>query len=395
VTVKKSTAPTEAPTDAGWRTDRQVLLRKPRSNGAGGLLLDAFISKPGVLIYKRADGSEIRELVPSETLHAAASLDSLRMTPVTVDHPRDGTVTAQNYQNLAVGMVGERVDISEDGLVRMVLNVASERGVKAIEGRLDNSERRQEVSAGYFVRVDETPGEHHEYGVYDRTQIERVYNHIALVHAGRAGSSVRVRADEAHRPLDDAPGQGDDDMELKEQLAAAQAEAAAFKARLDAMEADKSVALRADFDALLLRVDTLAEEFAAATAAPSDEEAEAAAEASAKARCDDREFRRRLDGLLPAAKLEAPAADKLATVDLVEAVFTGLGLTEIKLDGVDETACRKAAVVFHLDAKPAAHPYELSHTPRMGVKETVEDAAKRLDALFDVRKPHPDEDAQA
>ena len=160
-------------------------------------------------------------------------------------------------------------------------------------------------------------------------------------------------------------------MELKEQLAAAQAEAAAFKARLDAMEADKSVALRADFDALLLRVDTLAEEFAAATAAPSDEEAEAAAEASAKARCDDREFR------------------------LVEAVFTGLGLTEIKLDGVDETACRKAAVVFHLDAKPAAHPYELSHTPRMGVKETVEDAAKRLDALFDVRKPHPDEDAQA
>lgn len=180
-------------------------------------------------------------------------------------------------------------------------------------------------------------------------------------------------------------------MELKEQLAAAQAEAAAFKARLDAMEADKSVALRADFDALLLRVDALAEAFAA----PSDEEVEAAAEASAKVRCDDREFRRRLDGLLPAAKLEAPAADKLATTDLVEAVFKGLGLTEIKLDGVDEASCRKAAVVFHLDSKPAAHPYELSPAPRMGVKETVVDAAKRLDALFDVRKPHPDEDAQA
>ena len=382
--------PAEAPATASWRTDRHIILRKPRSNGAGGLILDAFISKPGVLVYSYADGKEVRELVTADVLHETLSLDSVRMAPVTVDHPSgEGTITAQNFDRLAVGMVGERVDIAEDGSIRMTLNVASERGVKAIEGRLDGTERRREVSAGYFVTLDETSGEHPKHGRYDRIQKERVYNHIALVHSGRAGSSVRVRADEAHRTLDeDAFGRGDA-MNLEQQLAAAQTELADLQKRFDSMEAEKIADFESDVENLRTRLDGLVETVTEASAEPTEEERAAAAEE----RRLDRGFRRRLDGLLSDAKLDVDEADGLDTDDLVEAVFKGLDLKEIKLDGVNEISCRRLAVNFRLDVKPSAHPYEPPSVPRKSPRTDANDA--RLTALLDVHVPHPDKTAEA
>tara|TARA_X000001388_G_scaffold77543_1_gene78901 strand:- start:2579 stop:3718 length:1140 start_codon:yes stop_codon:yes gene_type:complete len=366
---------------AAWRTDRYIALRKPRSNGAGGLILDAFISKPGVLLYKRADGSEVRELVTSETLHQTLSLDSVRLAPITVDHPDSGTVTAQNYERLAVGMVGERIDIAEDGRVRMTLNVASERGVKAIEGRLDG-QRRREISAGYFVTIDETPGIHPEFGQYDRIQKDRMYNHIALVQAGRAGPSVHVRADEAHRTLDE--GDDVDIKELKARLEDEQKAREALQIRLDAMDAEKSASIKADFDAMATRIDDLEAAMADALAEPSDEEKAEADKVAAQARLDDRLFRRRLDSLLPAAKIEAADADSLDTDALVEKLFGALDLTPINLDGVDETASRKAAVIFHLDAKPSRHPYEIDEAPQKRADSAPE---RNLDLAFDNLAP--------
>ncbi|UCC71315.1 MAG: DUF2213 domain-containing protein [Gemmatimonadota bacterium] len=372
--------PTES---AAWRTDRYIALRKPRSNGAGGLILDAFISKPGVLVYKRADGSEVRELVTAETLHETMSLDSARLAPVTVDHPNDGVVTAQNYEQLAVGMVGERIDIAEDGRVRMTLNIASERGVKAIEGRLDG-QRRREISAGYFVNIDETPGVHPEFGQYDRIQKDRMYNHIALVQAGRAGPSVHVRADEAHRTLDE--GDDVDIKELKARLEDEQKARETLQARLDAMDAEKSASIKADFDAMVTRIDDLEAALTDALAEPSDEEKAEAAKVAAQARQDDRIFRRRLDSLLPIAKIEAADADKLDTDDLVEKLFGALDLTPIKLDGVDEVASRKAAVVFHLDAKPSRHPYEIDEAS-VARQDSTDAPERNLDFAFDNLAP--------
>ena len=142
------------------------------------------------------------------------------------------------------------------------------------------------------------------------------------------------------------------------------------------------------------RIDDLEAALEATACGPSDEELEAASTESAKARLDDRLLRRRMDGLLSEAKLDIEDADKLDTPELIDAVFSGLSLTDIKLDGVNEADCRKAAVIFHLDRAPTAHPYEID-SPSTTAKSETEQPSARLDALFDIRKPHPDKTAQA
>jgi len=153
----------------------------------GTLLVEGFAAREGVLEYRRADGSIRREMVPAQTLLDSAA--TLGRAPVTLEHP-SVDVTPDNVGTLGVGDVDGEVRLESGGFVRVKLAV---RRRDAIQAAKDN--RKRELSPGYRVRLDETPGVDPVHGAYDAVQVERTYNHLAIVERARGGAEVRFRAD--------------------------------------------------------------------------------------------------------------------------------------------------------------------------------------------------------
>lgn len=174
----------------------------------GMLRAPAVPTRVGVLTYRFADGRTRRELRPPEEVFAKDSLDSLKMVPVTLEHPEplSTPVTADNASSLSVGHFGDSLEIDGD-LVRGTLMVSDSQAVRQVE----QGERR-ELSAGYWRDLDPTPGVYR--GVrYDAIQRNIRYNHVAITRRGRAGPEVRIRLDSKTAVLvgdatvhDDPPG---------------------------------------------------------------------------------------------------------------------------------------------------------------------------------------------
>lgn len=173
-----------------WRFDRAPL-GAPRQTAEGYIIADGIFARPGVLEYRRADGSVRRELVRAETL--AEALDSITRKPVTLGHPsrEDRPVGPHNVQRLSVGDVDGAAETLPDGSSKVSLAVRADEAIQAVR------RGQRELSPGYQVALDPTPGVHPEYGAYDAEQIRRRYDHLAIVQRARGGHSVRLRADEA------------------------------------------------------------------------------------------------------------------------------------------------------------------------------------------------------
>jgi len=157
----------------------------------------AFVTRTGVLTYRRADGTVVRELRHPDEVFRPESLETLRGAPVTVGHPGGGLewVDPENAAQHEVGVVsdGKR----EGNYVDARLSV---RRADAI-GRIQKKEL-VEVSAAYDSDVIAGAGTY-EGAAYDQRQTNIVYNHVALLAPGkgRAGSDVRMRADSADAVL--------------------------------------------------------------------------------------------------------------------------------------------------------------------------------------------------
>lgn len=196
--------PAQGPADE-LRFDRGDLLRAQRRDD-GTLLVEGYAARPGVYIYRNADGSERRELVPRSTLEAFAR--TLARSPVTLRHPGredGGRVTPDNYQRLSVGDVDGEVLIEDDGFVRVKVAIRRRDAIDAVE-----SKEIRELSPGYGVRLDTTPGTDPEFGAYDAIQVERFGNHLALVENARGGSGCHIRVDGAPpRPRESAATRND------------------------------------------------------------------------------------------------------------------------------------------------------------------------------------------
>ena len=155
----------------------------------GFLRVPAYVTRAGVLEYKRADGTTVRELRHPDEVFRPASLESLSAAPLTDLHPKE-MVSPKNVRSLRVGHVGEAV--RQDGhRVAATVTIEDEQMIALVE----RGERR-EISCGYACAIDATPGvwdgEH-----YDAVQRDIVYNHAALGprNWGRAGSEVALRLD--------------------------------------------------------------------------------------------------------------------------------------------------------------------------------------------------------
>lgn len=152
----------------------------------GTLLAEGFAARAGILVYRNPDGSPRRELVRADTL--ARSAGGLGRAVVTLGHP-DEDVTPENYKALAVGDTDGDVVVEAGGFIRVRMAVRDAAAVQAVDAGT------QELSPGYLALVDETPGVDPEFGAYDAEQVERAYNHLAIVDAARGGHEVRFRAD--------------------------------------------------------------------------------------------------------------------------------------------------------------------------------------------------------
>ena len=167
-------------------------LRAPRRRESDGVLLaDGIVAREGVLTYQLADGGTRRELVTADALTSMAR--TLGRAAVTREHPPE-FVSPDNVQQYGVGDTDGQpkviLDEAEGGYVQVSIAVRRKDAIADVEGGT-----RVELSPGYIVEIDETPGTHPRWGAYDARQIARTANHLALVESARGGPTVRLRVD--------------------------------------------------------------------------------------------------------------------------------------------------------------------------------------------------------
>ena len=141
---------------------------------AEGFIRDTpIVGRTGILVYRNADGTERKEYRPPEEAFKADSLASLQGKPITIGHK--AYVTAGNAAQVAP--------------IGSVLSAGRQDGdtIRAdiVIYNLDTNAR--ELSCGYTLDLDETPGTTPEGEHYDAIQRNIVYNHLAVCSRGRAG----------------------------------------------------------------------------------------------------------------------------------------------------------------------------------------------------------------
>lgn len=156
-----------------------------------GYLIDTpVVARTGILIYRNDDGSIRRELRRPEQVFNVDSLNSFKGKPITVDHPT-GLVNSKNIKSIKVGTMlgsGRKDDNGTDVRAEIVIHNPDELG-----------ERRQ-LSLGYNVDLDETPGEW-EGQRYDAEQVNIRVNHLSVVKNARAGAHARLNLDSDEEPI--------------------------------------------------------------------------------------------------------------------------------------------------------------------------------------------------
>jgi len=158
----------------------------------GGRRMPAVLTRVGVLRYTDDTGREWGELRPPEEVFSPDSLATLRGATVVDLHP-DDPVTTENFQALSLGHVHDDVVSEDDRLVVATLTVNAGPAVQKIDAG-----ERKDVSCGYSMRPDRTPGVW-QGEPYDVVQRDIRYNHVGIGPPGwgRAGEEVSLRLDGA------------------------------------------------------------------------------------------------------------------------------------------------------------------------------------------------------
>lgn len=170
------------------RFDRGLIRGKTERTKEGYLRTDAAVTRTGVFTYVKIDGSTRRELRHPSDVFTADSLSSLRLKPVTNEHPPTRLLDASSAKQFQIGYTGENVRTADSRFVMAPLVIVDSDAIKAVDGG------KQELSCGYSCDLIQEDGEY-EGEKYDHRQTNIQYNHVAVVDKGRAGSDVRIKMD--------------------------------------------------------------------------------------------------------------------------------------------------------------------------------------------------------
>jgi hypothetical protein len=251
-----------------------------------GYLVDMpIVGRIGIQTYLNADGSQRKELRLPEEVFSTDSLTSFDNKPITDDHPSE-SVSAANARKLAVGII-KGPAIGDGEVVTAPITIYDKNVIdKIIKGG------KRELSLGYKVDIEETPGEWNGER-YDAVQRNIRINHLAIVKKGRAGiakinldrnDAIVLTTDEEENMTDnmsrlrldsgleypaapevvvayDAMKVGVD--ELKKQIDTVTAERDTFKSEADKLEQVKADAITQAREEIKARValEKVAEEF--------------------------------------------------------------------------------------------------------------------------------------
>lgn len=166
----------------------------PRRTRDGYLVAEARVARTGIQTYLAGElGFEgdptraIRVYRPPEEVFSKDAMATYAHRPVTVDHPSE-LVTADNWREHVRGKTGE--DVMRDGeFVRVPLTLMDAAAIKEWESG------KRELSMGYTMTLDATPGTTEDGEEYDAVQRDLRMNHLALVARARGGSQLRLGDD--------------------------------------------------------------------------------------------------------------------------------------------------------------------------------------------------------
>lgn len=139
-------------------------------------------------MYSDANGGVRREYRPEEEVASPESLASFAGKAITLEHPPI-LLDSANTKDYQIGFSGTEV-VYDNGFVRAVMTITDKEAIEKIM-RGD----AKEVSAGYRVEYDSTPGVTNDGENYDGVQRAINGNHIAVVRRGRAGPQVKLHLD--------------------------------------------------------------------------------------------------------------------------------------------------------------------------------------------------------
>ena len=165
-----------------FRIDRSSF--KLSKTPEGFLTGDAIVTRTGVFTYMNADGSMRNELRHPDDVFNADSLATLKLKPVTDDHPPE-LVTADNASMYSIGTTGESI-ITDESNVAITFTVQRNDAINKIKNG------KKELSLGYSLELVE------ENGVWDgvsytHRQKNIRYNHLAIVQQARAGRMAKIK----------------------------------------------------------------------------------------------------------------------------------------------------------------------------------------------------------
>lgn len=288
----------------------------------------ACVTQIGVFPYTQVDGSVIRELRCPEEVFEQESMDSLKLQPLTNNHPTFA-VTAANVKEVQVGNLGSTP--AGDNVYLTVDMVIQEQD--AINDVLAG---KRELSCGYSCDIDETPGVWGGMN-YDVVQRNIRYNHVAIVDIARAGDAARIRLDAAGNAVINS-----DSKDFKED---SMAEPIEVVAKIDASEVQGLIKAEKDrADGLQTSLDALTAEKAKVEAERDThkdraDKAEAKVKELEKARADEaakRDAEAKKASLVEVAKkVGVEVADSMDNVALQKAVILK-AFPKANLDGRDQ-----------------------------------------------------------
>ncbi len=161
-------------------------------NDDGSLSVLPVVTRAGIFLYRKADGTTIRELRHPDEVMQANSLNSMKMIPVTDGHPTK-FISPDNSKDLSIGFTGENI-IVDGKLISIPVKITAYDGIDSIErGRL-------QLSLGYTCNVVDEAGTY-DGQPYDTKQTDIKYNHLAIVDEARAGRVTQMKLDHSDAEL--------------------------------------------------------------------------------------------------------------------------------------------------------------------------------------------------
>ena len=282
---------------------------------AEGFIRDTpIVGRAGILLYHSADGTERREYRPPDEAFKADSLASLMGKPITIGHK--AFVTSDNAAQVAP--VGSVLSAGRQDGNNIIADI--------VVYNLDTDSR--ELSCGYTLTLDETPGTTPDGQHYDAIQRNIVYNHLAIVPQGRAGVA-RLNMD-GEQVIDDEDNSKEDKNMAEmtkvrldsgiEYDCAPEVKVAIEKMRKDSADAKKA------YDTLQAKFDALGAELA------KEKEGRKADAEKAKANFDEA-IKARVELLKVAEAHKVVNADSMTDTEIKTAVIKAVRGDAINLDG--------------------------------------------------------------